>query len=144
VLDVGPRPGGGIGTIDVDAVAARLAPRGRERSYVGEHRRLFRGGPRAGGSSCVPNGQATNMAGAGNRSIETNVFLFIGMLPRRAFDVALLPRPYRFGASSCGPDTAGFLLDWGVSWTNTGFGANFGSDTPDWPGCSRMLTVVGA
>jgi hypothetical protein len=50
----------------------------------------------------------------------------------------------RAGPSFCGPETADFFLVCGVSWTNTGFGENFGSEMPGCPGCRRMLIVVGA
>ena len=81
VLDVGPRAAGGIGTIDVDAVAARLALDGRERPYVGEHRMIFAEVCAAARLICVPNGQASTMARASGRSnFQSSGLRSIGVL----------------------------------------------------------------
>src|SRR5262249_57343884 len=69
VLDVCPHTGGSVHTIDMNAVAARFALCGRERSHIGKHHTGSWGGLRDG-SLNLRGDEAGNQHGSAARSEE--------------------------------------------------------------------------
>jgi|SRR6516162_3582374 hypothetical protein len=76
VLDVCPHTGGSLHTIDMNAVAARFALCGRERSHIGEHYICSRGGLRDG-SLNLRGDEAGNQHGSAARSEECSKKLLL-------------------------------------------------------------------
>src|SRR5262249_27897326 len=104
VLDVCPYTGRGVHTINMDAIAARFALCGRERSHIGKHSIGSLGGLRDGSLNLRAE-EAGNQHGSAARPEEPSKKLLAvhRCSPGCSFDFGIRPRSHRRTTAECGP-----------------------------------------